>query len=92
MNNKWIWIFQGEGADCCNAVYEKKSDAEIYIKKFSLSGLLVKMPLNVSVYQWVIDCGYFSPTREYMTKPHFIQTFNSAYLEHYHYSNGVINQ
>lgn len=90
MYNKWVWIFQGEGTNNCNAIYEKKMDAEMFIKQFSLSGILIKMPLNISIYQWAINCGYFSPTREYMSQPRFVQNFNSAYLEHYHYSNGVI--
>lgn len=50
--------------------------------------MLIKLPLNVSVYQWAIDMGYFNPTKDYMKSSQFIQQFNSAYLERYHYQDG----
>ena len=84
----YLWLFQGDGSDCANGIFTTKDLAEKYIKEYSLSGMLMKLPLNVSVYQWAIDMGYFNPTKDYMKSSQFIQQFNSAYLEHYHYQDG----
>ena len=84
----WVWAFQGEGANTCIAIYTDKINAENYIKQYALSGILIKMPLNISIYQWAIESGYFSPHKDYMHTSSFIQKFNSAYLEHYHYVCG----
>lgn len=84
----YLWTFQGDGADSANGIFSTKDLAEKYIKEYSLSGMLIKLPLNVSVYQWAIDMGYFNPTKDYMKSSQFIQQFNSGYLEHYHYQDG----
>jgi hypothetical protein len=84
----FIWIFHGNEAQFCSGVYEELKQAETFIKKYSLSGILTKMPLNKSVYEWTIEKGFFEPKRDYQHSSKFIQNFTSAYLEHYHYQNG----
>ncbi len=84
----YLWAFQGVGSDCTNGIFTSKELAIKYIKEYSLSGILIKLPLDVSIYQWAIDMGYFNPTKDYMKSSQFIQRFNSAYLEHYHFHNG----
>ena len=86
----WIWIFHGEGAMLSTAVFTDLEKAEEWIKKHSLSGVLTKMPLNQSVYDWAVETEMFTPKSEFHQKPVFIQQFTSAYLEHYHYENGKI--
>lgn len=81
-------FFQGNAAEFSSAIYSDLRDAELYIKKYSLSGCLTKMPLNISLYEWAIDSGFFLPKNELQKSPKFIQRFTSAYTEHYHYLNG----
>ena len=84
----FLWVFQGDNSDCINGIFSSKDLAELYIKEYSLTGILIKFPLDISVYQWTIAMGYFSPTKDYMRSSNFIQNFNSAYLEHYHFRDG----
>lgn len=85
---EWVWIFHGEDSDVCSAVFETKINAENWIQRYALNGILTRMPLNKSVYDWAIDCSFFSPIREYQKSNSFVQKFTSAYLKHYHYKNG----
>jgi len=84
----WIWIFHGEGAMLSTAVFTDFEKAEEWIKKYSLSGVLTKMPLNQSVYDWAVEKEMFTPKTEFHKKPGFIQQFTSASLEHFHYKKG----
>jgi hypothetical protein len=43
------------------------------------------MPLDTGIYDWAIENGFFSPKRNEQKLGEFVQTFTSAYLEHYHY-------
>ncbi|MDR0996220.1 MAG: hypothetical protein LBL69_00985 [Zoogloeaceae bacterium] len=86
--DEYAWIFHGEKADLCTAVFSSLDRAEIWIRQYSVSGMLTRMPVNVSIYDWVISSGYFEPKKDCQTTSKFIQTFTSAYLEHYHYDNG----
>ncbi|MDR2905176.1 MAG: hypothetical protein LBU73_04400 [Helicobacteraceae bacterium] len=56
--DKWIWIFQGENATSCTAVFTEKEKAELWIFKHSLSGSLTRMPVNKSVYDWAIELDF----------------------------------
>jgi len=84
----WIWIFHGNDATLCSAIFTDLEKAEMWIKKYSLSGILTKMPINRSIYDWAIETGTFIPKSELQQTPKFIQRFTSAYLEHCHYENG----
>jgi len=84
----WIWIFHGNGATLCTATFTDLEQAEMWIKKYSLSGILTKMPINQSIYDWTIETGKFAPKSELQQTPKFIQRFTSAYLGHCHYENG----
>ena len=85
---EWLWVFHGEGGSFCSAVFDERLRAETWIKENKASGMLSKMPLNTSVYDWVIANGHFTPMKEYQTKSAFIQNFTSACLEHHHYADG----
>ena len=62
--------------------------AEKWIKEKGVSGLLTAYPVNTGVYDWAIQKDFFRPKYPSQKSPEFIQGFNSAYLEHYHYKNG----
>jgi len=83
-----VWIFSGSENSFPSAVFTGRPPAEQWIRKHSLSGTLTRYPVNVSVYDWVIEQGYFQPKKEYQSSPRFVQSFSSAYLEHYHYNSG----
>ncbi|OCG17922.1 hypothetical protein A9G09_01045 [Gilliamella sp. wkB292] len=84
----FIWVFHGHEADFCSGVYSELEQAENFIKKNLLSGVLTKMPLNKSVYEWTTENGFFEPKTDYQHSSKFIQKFTSAYLEHHHYQDG----
>jgi hypothetical protein len=88
MKMDWIWIFQGDGGRSASAIFSDKLKAEAWISKYALSGMLEKMPVDKSTYDWAIKSGKFTPKKEYQKSAAFIQRFASAYLEHYHYENG----
>jgi hypothetical protein len=82
----FVWAFSS--GVCASAIFSGKEKAEAWIKKYALSGILEKMPLDKSVYDWTIEQGYFKPKRDDQKSASFIGAFTSAYLEHYHYENG----
>ncbi len=87
---KYIYIFNGNGSSLPNAVFSSLKKAETWIKLHKLSGILAKYPINISVFDWAIDHQYFAPKNEFQQNAKKIQTFTSAYLEHYHYEDGKI--
>jgi len=40
----------------------------------------------------VIENDYWRPKKDHEKTSEFIQRFTSAYLEHYHYENGEVDQ
>ncbi len=82
---KHIWIFTGNKASFPAGAFETKEQAEEFINKYKLSGTLTKYPVGTSLYDWTIEKDYFNPTKDYQKSSNFIQSFNSAYTEHYHY-------
>ncbi len=81
----YVWVFNGDRARFPSAVFSSREKAEAWISAHALSGTLTRYPLDQGVYEWAMEQGYFTPTRERHTKATFIQSFSSAYQEHYHY-------
>lgn len=46
-------------------------------------------PVGTGLYDYMVTEGKFKNKSEFHGMPEHISNFNSAYLEHYHYSNGV---
>jgi hypothetical protein len=86
----WIWIFHGDGANLSTAAFSTREKAESWIVENKVSGIITKMPLDNGIYQWTINNDFFEPKNDFQKNSSFIQKFTSAYLEHYHYVNGVI--
>jgi hypothetical protein len=82
---KWVWVFHGINSEFSNAVFSSKETAESWIETTGVQGMLTKMPLDVSCYDWAMSRGYFKPKSESQRESEFIQRFTSGYLEHYHY-------
>lgn len=85
---KWIWVFHGDSASFCSAAFDDKALALDWIKREAVSGMLTRMPLNMSAYAWATREGHFTPKREDQKTPAFMQRFTSASLEHEHYKDG----
>lgn len=84
-----VWVFNGSRNNFPSAVFSSREKAEFWIAEHRLSGCLTKYPLDASVYDWVIEQGYWTPSRPYQYEAKFVQSFSSAYLEHDHYEEGV---
>jgi hypothetical protein len=85
-----IWVFNGADSTFPGGVFIEKKIAEKWITEHQLTGVLTLYPINKGVYDWAIEQGAFSPTKDYQYKPSFIEKFNSASQEHYHYLDGAL--
>ncbi len=83
-----VWVFDGARSRFPSGVFRQRATAEEWIRKHKLTGTLTLYPLDVGVYEWAIERGFFQPRREDQRAPDFIQRFSSASQEHYHYENG----
>jgi hypothetical protein len=84
-----VWVFNGDGSTLPSAVFSSREKAEAWITQRGLSGVLTGYPVDVPVYDWAIEQGFFTPKRDYQFQAKFIQRFSSASLEHSHYEAGV---
>lgn len=83
-----VWVFSGEGSHFPSGVFTELELAEEWIRKHGLTGCLTSYPLNIGVYEWAIEKGYFTPKKESYKTAEFIGGFSSAYTDHYHYESG----
>lgn len=83
-----VWIFNGQNSKLTGGVFINKSKAEDWIRRYKLSGILTKYPMDISVYEWAIEKSIFKPKNENHYSADFIGGFTSASMEHYHYENG----
>ena len=81
---EWIWIFNGENSRLPAAVFQDRDQAEEWIRKHKLSGLLTLYPVNKSVYDWAVEEGVFSPKKQREGSSSVIQSFTSASHEYNH--------
>ncbi len=86
-----VWVFNGSNSKFPSGIFTEKEIAETWIKKYRLSGILTRYPLDEGVYDWAISNGSFSIKKGEETTPEFIQKFSSASQEHYHYENGSLD-
>lgn len=84
-----IWVFNGDGEQFPGGVFSTRDKAEHWIYELTLSGTLTAYPVDISAYDWAVSSGFFKPKCDEQEAPKFIQRFSSAYMEHYHYENGV---
>ena len=83
-----IWVFNGAASQFPSGVFSSKEIAEEWITKHNLTGVLTKYPVDIGVYEWAIQNGFFTPVEEREKTPRFIQRFSSSNQEHYHYEDG----
>ncbi len=85
-----MWVFCGGGDRGPSGVFTDEAIAHAWIKKHRLTGTLTDYPLNVGVYDWTIENGYFKPRYPSQKSPEFIGKFTSAYLPHHHFEDGEL--
>lgn len=85
-----IWVFSGEGAIFPSGVFSSRDRAEAWISGHSLSGTLTAYPLDSGIYEWAIAHGTYDANKE--VSPRLIGRFSSAYQEHYHYVDGILEK
>ena len=83
-----LWIYNGEESRFPGGVFSDKIEAENWIRKHKLTGILTLYPLNEGTYDWAIKNGYFTPSKEKEKSSNFIGSFSSASQQHYHYLDG----
>jgi len=88
-DNRFIWVFCGEGAHFPCACFTTLSSAIAWISETQVSGCLTQYPLDISHYDWAINNGYFLPKFPSHHSPKFIQRFTCAVAKHYHFENGI---
>lgn len=84
----YIWIFNGPRNSFPSATFSTLEKAESWIKENKLSGTLTQYPIDIPVYDWAINNGYFKPKNELQKNAKAIANFSSASQEHFHYTDG----
>lgn len=90
--NDFVWIFNGSHARFPSAVFTSIASAKQWIAQHSLSGVLTKFPLNMGVYDWAVNEGYFVAKKEKHSESNFIGRFTTAHQEHFHFCDGIIEE
>mgnify|MGYP000392113644 CR=1 FL=1 len=83
-----IWIFNGEKGSFPSGAFSTIEKAEEWIKGHGLSGVLTEYPIDIGVYDWALEKGFFKPKRDDQKEAPFIQRFSDARQNHFHYENG----
>lgn len=86
----WIWVFNGNNSRFASGVFSSREKAETWIQEKQLSGILTAYPLDLGVYDWALDNGFFKPKREDQRSAEFIGRFSCANQPHVHYEEGRV--
>ncbi|MER6175713.1 hypothetical protein [Streptosporangium sp. NPDC001681] len=84
-----VWAFVGEGGRWPSAIFSSRDRAEEWISARRLTGMLTEYPLDVPIYEWAVDNGYFRPSNPEHSTVDFIGRFTTAHQAHEHYENGA---
>jgi hypothetical protein len=83
-----VFIFQGHQNNFPSAVFSTFDHAQVWIEQNQLDGILTEYPLDYPIYNWAIDHEYFKVKKEHDQSAKFIAGFSSAYLNHWHFTQG----
>ena len=84
-----VWVFNAPKANFSSGVFRSPDEAEPWIAKFRLTGVLTEYPVGTGVLDWTMAMGYFTPKPEKLSDPEFVGRFSSASMKHIHYRDGV---
>ncbi|WP_353143321.1 DUF7710 domain-containing protein [Acinetobacter pragensis] len=85
-----VYVFNGQKSGFASAVFSSYRQAEFWIKRNYLSGILMEYPLNESCYDWATAQGHFKERSAIDRAPIFIAKFVSAYQRNWHFANGQL--
>ena len=88
VNSQSIWVFYGANGRFASGVFTSRDAAEQWIRKYKLTGVLTKYPLDEGVFDWAIKVGHFNVKKESQNLASFIQNFTSASQDHIRFQNG----
>lgn len=90
MPMNYVFVFIGDGALLPSGMYEKYDDAMDWVKKNKLSGSLHRLPVNVGLYDWALEKGFFEAKQDHQKTARFIERFQCASVDHWHIEDGEI--
>lgn len=85
-----VWVFTAPLADFPGGFVESRARAEEWISRHKLTGVLTEYPLDIGVYDWAVEQGFFAPKRPEQRSPRYVGAFTSARTVHVHFDNGVV--
>lgn len=88
IKDSFIWVFNGDNGQFPSAIFREKNDAIQWIQDNSLSGILTKYPVDIPLFDWAIENGFFTPKNELQQGANTKANFSSSHLEHYHFVCG----
>jgi hypothetical protein len=82
-----VWVFNGARNHFPSGVFLTRTAAEAWITAKRLRGTLTKYPVDISVYDWAVRAGLFTPKKPKHLSADFVANFSCAGQEHVHFEN-----
>lgn len=82
-----VWVFNGVRANFPSGVFTTLENADAWIARHALTGILTAYPLDQGVHEWAVARGIFRADKQLDAAA--IGRFTSAVQDHYHYEDGV---
>jgi hypothetical protein len=87
-----VWVFQAPlKLKFAGGVFASRDEAEAWIERHRLSGVLTLYPVGEGAYDWAIEMGLFQPKKPHESEPPFIAGFTTASQPHHHYEDGRLD-
>jgi hypothetical protein len=88
VNESTVWVFVAPQAGFPAGLFHSCEQAEEWIARHQLSGVLTEYPVGVGVYDWATSSGAFNPRPGKVINATLIGRFTSAAMTHHHYEDG----
>ncbi|WP_210244312.1 DUF7710 domain-containing protein [Methylosinus sporium] len=79
-----VWVFNGNSSRFPSAIFVSKDKAMQWASEKGLAGTLTKYPVDIPLYDYAIENGWFKPKSEKHCSSEFIGNFSSASQDHIH--------
>jgi hypothetical protein len=79
-----VWVFNGNSNRFPSAVFLSKDRALKWAREKRLVGTLTRYPVDIPLYDYAIENGWFEPKSEKHFSSEFIGNFSSAAQDHVH--------
>lgn len=86
---RYVWVFNGNGAQFPSGVFSTLERAEAWIAQHRLSGVLTAFPIDEGAFHWALRVGAVTGrARERASDSSFVGSFSSALQDHHHFVDG----